>query len=146
MFETILEYVTKVMVPIITIVASGTLIYYVASVAKSKGIEISDSEMEAIQNIIMKVVKYFNQTVVYNLKADSEDGKLTDEQAAKIRDEAMQMIIMILGDNRIKSLIGKYGNTYAEVVEYLHVLLENAVLDAKESSPIIAEELHTYFE
>ena len=141
MIENILGYawnVLIILIPIVILIGVGCATWLIIKFIKSKNIDITDKEIESIQNIVLKVVKYLNQTVVDKLKESSEDGKLTPEQANNVREEALQMIYELLGDDRVQELINK-NETIEGLTEFLYVLIENSVIEAKAESMIAVE-------
>ena len=141
MIENILGYawnVLIILIPIVILIGVGCATWLIIKFIKSKNIDITDKEIESIQNIVLKVVKYLNQTVVDKLKESSEDGKLTPEQANNVREEALQMIYELLGDDRVQELINK-NETIEGLTEFLYVLIENSVIEAKAESMIAIE-------
>lgn len=141
MIENILGYawnVLIILIPIAILIGVGCATWLIIKFIKSKNIDITDKEIESIQNIVLKVVKYLNQTVVDKLKESSEDGKLTPEQANNVREEALQMIYALLGDDRVQELIDK-NETIEGLTEFLYVLIENSVIEAKAESMIAIE-------
>lgn len=141
MIENILGYawnVLIILIPIAILIGVGCTTWLIIKFIKSKNIDITDKEIESIQNIVLKVVKYLNQTVVDKLKESSEDGKLTPEQANNVREEALQMIYALLGDDRVQELIDK-NETIEGLTEFLYVLIENSVIEAKAESMIAVE-------
>ena len=70
------------------------------------------------------------------MKEASEDGKLTDEQINEIQNKALDLIYKLLDSSTIDSLISKYGENYTE---YIKILIENSVVDAKNDDLKIIE-------
>ena len=141
MIENILGYawnVLIILIPIAILIGVGCATWLIIKFIKSKNIDITDKEIESIQNIVLKVVKYLNQTVVDKLKESSEDGKLTPEQANNVREKALHMIYALLGDDRVQELIDK-NETIEGLTEFLYVLIENSVIEAKAESMIAIE-------
>ena len=101
---------------------------YILKVLKSKGIDLINNDLIKVEDVVVKVVKYLNQTVVDGMKEASDDGKLTDEQISEIQSKALDLIYKLLDSNTIKSLISKYGENYTD---YIKVLIENSVVDVK---------------
>lgn len=123
------------------------LVGYILKVLKSKGIDLINNDLIKVEDVVVKVVKYLNQTVVDGMKEASDDGKLTDEQISDIQSKALDLIYKLLDSNAIKSLISKYGENYTD---YIKVLIENSVVDVKneglkaiELSPIPLNEINT---
>lgn len=104
-------------------------IMFLNKALKSKGIDIFNNQLINIEDLVLKVVKYLNQTVVDKLKEESEDGKLTDEQIAEIQNNALSTVMKLLNSDTMTALAEKYGEQY---IDYLKVLIENAVVQAKE--------------
>ena len=133
-----MEFLTQILTylyPILTVliqvgicVAIVGLVGYILKILKSKGIDLINSDLVDVEGIVTKVVKYLNQTVVDKMKEASEDGKLTDEQISEIQSKALDLIYKLLDSSTIDSLISKYGENYTE---YIKILIENSVVDAK---------------
>lgn len=141
-----MEFLTQILTylyPILTVliqvgicVAIVGLVGYILKILKSKGIDLINSDLVDVEGIVTKVVKYLNQTVVDKMKEASEDGKLTDEQIYEIQSKALDLIYKLLDSSTIDSLISKYGENYAE---YIEILIENSVVDAKNDDLKIIE-------
>ena len=141
-----MEFLTQILTylyPILTVliqagicVAIVGLVGYILKTLKSKGIDLINSDLVDVEGIVTKVVKYLNQTVVDKMKDASEDGKLTDEQISEIQSKALDIIYKLLDSSTIDSLISKYGENYTE---YIKILIENSVVDAKNDDLKIIE-------
>lgn len=141
-----MEFLTQILTylyPILTVliqvgicVAIVGLVGYILKILKSKGIDLINSDLIDVEGIVTKVVKYLNQTVVDKMKDASEDGKLTDEQISEIQSKALDLIYKLLDSSTIDSLISKYGENYTE---YIKILIENSVVDAKNDDLKIIE-------
>ena len=141
-----MEFLTQILTylyPILTVliqagicVAIVGLVGYILKILKSKGIDLINSDLVDVEGIVTKVVKYLNQTVVDKMKDASEDGKLTDEQISEIQSKALDIIYKLLDSSTIDSLISKYGENYTE---YIKILIENSVVDAKNDDVKIIE-------
>ena len=141
-----MEFLTQILTylyPILTVliqvgicVAIVGLVGYILKILKSKGIDLINSDLVDVEGIVTKVVKYLNQTVVDKMKDASEDGKLTDEQISEIQSKALDLIYKLLDSSTIDSLISKYGENYTE---YIKILIENSVVDAKNDDLKIIE-------
>lgn len=141
-----MEFLTQILTysyPILTVliqvgicVAIVGLVGYILKILKSKGIDLINSDLVDVEGIVTKVVRYLNQTIVDKMKEASEDGKLTDEQINEIQNKALDLIYKLLDSSTIDSLISKYGENYTE---YIKILIENSVVDAKNDDLKIIE-------
>lgn len=117
------------------------LIVYVNNLLKERGIDITKSTSIDLENLIIKVVRYINQTVVDNMKEQSENGKLTDSQIADVKNKALSMIYELINSDMMNYLIDNF-NDYEPYVE---MLIENAVVMTKNdrliATPIEATEV-----
>lgn len=141
-----MEFLTQILTylyPILTVliqvgicVAIVGLVGYILKILKSKGIDLINSDLVDVEGIVTKVVRYLNQTIVDKMKEASEDGKLTDEQINEIQNKALDLIYKLLDSSTMDSLISKYGENYTE---YIKILIENSVVDAKNDDLKIIE-------
>lgn len=141
-----MEFLTQILTylyPILTVLiqvgicaAIVGLVGYILKILKSKGIDLINSDLVDVEGIVTKVVRYLNQTIVDKMKEASEDGKLTDEQINEIQNKALDLIYKLLDSSTMDSLISKYGENYTE---YIKILIENSVVDAKNDDLKIIE-------
>lgn len=141
-----MEFLTQILTylyPILTVLiqvgicaAIVGLVGYILKILKSKGIDLINSDLVDVEGIVTKVVRYLNQTIVDKMKEASEDGKLTDDQINEIQNKALDLIYKLLDSSTIDSLISKYGENYTE---YIKILIENSVVDAKNDDLKIIE-------
>lgn len=89
---------------------------------KLRNINIQNAVTTA-ESCVTTVVLKMAQTVVDNLKESAEDGKLTEEEIAKIRANALSEITQLLGDDVISSLQA----VYTDVGKWLEDKLEASV-------------------
>lgn len=140
-FDQIISYVYPVLTVIIQVavcVGIGVLVKYLITLLQSKGIGFTDSEISNIEYTVNRVVRYMNQTIVNNMKEQSADGKLTEDQIYEIQNKALNLITGILSTDAVNALLQRYGENY---VDYIKVLIENAVIDEKEDSQYMIPEI-----
>ena len=78
-------------------------------------------------NTVTEVVESLNQTTVAAIKKASADGKLTEEEALAIKDEAIQKTLKLLTDEAKEAICTVFG----DLEEYLDILVESAVSKSK---------------
>lgn len=78
------------------------------------------------------VVVALNQSIVKDLKAKSEDGKLTDEEIMGIKRTAISTIQSSLSDSTIEVL----STVYKDLPTVFQTWIDKAVLEAKEKNNI----------
>lgn len=86
--------------------------------------------VDLVADNAMNVVQTLNQTLVQDLKAASEDGKLTKDDAILIKNNALDMLKNTLSED-IRELLGEvFGDTDV----YLSNVLEKVVCQVKNMS------------
>ena len=140
-FDQIISYVYPVLTVIIQVavcVGIAVFVKYLITLLQSKGIGFTDSEISNIEYTVNRVVRYMNQTIVDNMKEQSVDGKLTEDQIYEIQNKTLSLITGILSTDAVNALLQRYGENY---VDYIKVLIENAVIDEKEDSQYMIPEI-----
>lgn len=108
-------------------IAVFMLIAYVNKLLKERGIDITKSTSIDLENLVTKVVRYINQTVVDNMKDRSENGKLTDSQIADVKNKALSMIYELINSDMMNYLVDNFD----DYEPYIEMLIENAVVMTK---------------
>ena len=72
-------------------------------------------------DVVQDVVNYMNINVVNAVKIASADGRLTEEEAKQIKDEAINQILKILSSN-MKNVLGV---VFGDVGEWLSIQVDN---------------------
>lgn len=121
--------VTAIVAVMGVLVAFGTKAFAMyAGMLKEK---VKHDELKAlidrVQNTATIVVQSLNQTMVDDLKAAAEDGKLTQEEKTRIKDSALMSLLNTLNDQG-KELLKE---TFGDLNEYLTKLIESKVGEAK---------------
>lgn len=121
--------------PVITVVLEVALVLLVAVATQfikkyltKLGINISETEVNAIEELVRKSVITINQKLVDDLKEAAPDGKLTEEQQAEVYNMTYSIIKKALSDDQYKLLEKIYG----DVDTGIDVLIENMVVQVKE--------------
>lgn len=121
--------------PVITVILEVALVLLVAVATQfikkyltKLGINISETEVSAIEELVRKSVITINQKLVDDLKEAAPDGKLTEEQQAEVYNMTYNIIKRALSDDQFKLLEKIYG----DVDTGIDVLIENMVVQVKE--------------
>lgn len=100
---------------------------YLRKLNIEKDLDISDSLMGSIEDVVRNAVIYINQTVVDHVKAKNEQEtgshKLTDEQQEEIFNKTKELILSILNSSQIDEIMKKY----IDVDEGIAILIEKHV-------------------
>ena len=83
--------------------------------------------VEFIKSTALSVVNELNQTVVDDLKIKSEDGKLTEEEIADIKEKALDTLKYVLEQDVIDEL----EEFVYDINSYLSAIIEDAVRQVK---------------
>lgn len=86
----------------------------------------------SLNQVVADVVKELNQTVVADLKAKSADGKLTPDEAAQIRNKAIELVLLRLKAGTLKIV----GEALGPIVSAIASKVEAAVWDSKRPRPL----------
>ena len=78
-------------------------------------------------DVVQDVVNYMNINVVNAVKIASADGKLTEEEAKQIKEEAINQILKILSSN-MKDVL---GIVFGDVGEWLSIQVDNVTEKVK---------------
>ena len=80
-----------------------------------------------LEDTVRNVVRELQQTVVDGLKKRSADGKLTAEDAAEIRSEALAKVKSYVGPKGLAELARLLGMNAALVDSYIVTLVESSI-------------------
>lgn len=117
--ELLNNIITLLIIPILPTVA-GFIIFLIK--AKMDEIKARGEDQEymkylnTLETAVCEVVNSLQQTVVDEIKAANEDHKLTKEEAAKIKNEAVTKVLKIVGEYGLIVLEDGYGDV-KELVE-----------------------------
>lgn len=95
--------------------------------AKKQLSEIDEYRKIANQTVA-DLVDYLNNTVVNEMKTASEDGTLTDDESAQIKNACKCKLYGTLSDNSLEALKNVYGTNLDSIFD---IWIENAVASAK---------------
>lgn len=76
---------------------------------------------------VTDVVLSLNQSVVNDMKAKAEDGKLTEEEILEIKDKALSLIQSSLSDSAVEAL----STVYKDLPTVYQIWIEKAVSKSK---------------
>lgn len=89
--------------------------------------EMLNYAIDAVNSISVTVVKALNQQIVDDLKAKSEDGKLTIDEIRMIKTDAINTIKESLTDTVKETIETAYG----DLDQYISNAIESAISDVK---------------
>ena len=107
-------------------VAIGTMVLgMIAFVLKNlwkffTGKLVNSDAISVALTVVQDVVNYMNINVVNAVKIASADGKLTEEEAKQIKDEAIKQILKILSSN-MKDVLGAM---FGDIAEWLSIQVD----------------------
>lgn len=126
--------------PVITVVLEVALVLlvgvatqFIKKYCTKLGINIDDSQISSIEDLVYKAVVTVNQKLVDDLKAISPNGKLTEEQQQDVYDMAYTIIKNSLSEDQFGLLAKVYGDAETGI----EVLIENMVVQAKNYNTLI---------
>lgn len=108
-------------------VAIGTMVLgMVAFIMKNlwrffTGKLVNSESISVALTVVQDVVNYMNINVVNAVKIASADGKLTEEEAKQIKEEAINQILKILSSN-MKDVLGA---VFGDIGEWLSIQVDN---------------------
>ena len=126
---TMIENIMNVIDAIGTVgpVAIGTMVLgMVAFIMKNlwrffTGKLVNSESISVALTVVQDVVNYMNINVVNAVKIASADGKLTEEEAKQIKEEAINQILKILSSN-MKDVLGA---VFGDIGEWLSIQVDN---------------------
>ena len=118
----ILQVLFAVLIVIITKLGNKLLV--------KMGVNLKDSELKEIEEIVKKTVKTINQTFVDDLKNIADNHKLTDDQKEEAYNMAYETILTLLSNDQLDALYNKYGDIAAPI----KVMIESTIADFKNES------------
>lgn len=114
---------TTVLVPVLPAIALFIITWFKTKTALLRQ-DIKNQELYKYLDIFDKtvydVVNGLQQEFVKDLKAKSQDGTLTIEEKAEMRDKAVKGIISILGESGIEILEDVYGDINKAINAKIH--------------------------
>ena len=100
----------------------GIIAYVFRTLRKFFAGKLVNSEAISVAlDVVQDVVNYMNINVVNAVKIASADGRLTEEEAKQIKDEAINQILKILSSN-MKNVL---GIVFGDVGEWLSIQVDN---------------------
>lgn len=127
------------LLPIFVLVLTTLFSYGVAYIRQRWSWAKQAQTIEQVESMTLGTVVALQQSLVDNLKAANEDGKLTSEEAAVIKQQALATLQKQLTDGQCKVLAA----VTADVTTWLSNTIEKAVvghkLDMSAANPTIVE-------
>lgn len=114
---------------VILLICSGLFICILRKLLTRINVNLSEAEYEQLTSLVNTVVNATNQTITENIKAASENGKLTPAQSMEIFETVKEVIVNSLTDTQ-KTYIEK---KYQSLDEGLRYIIEDAVAKAKQN-------------
>lgn len=121
-------------VPLLVVVCGLVGSFLVKSVNRATQFLVSKTDVEnlqyaitAVNEVAENVVKSLNQTVVDDLRKESEDGRLTEDDMIEIANKAINTVRSSLS----KDIIAILDKAYLDSTRYLNDIIEAKVWDAK---------------
>ena len=121
-------------VPLLVVVCGLVGSFLVKSVNRATQFLVSKTDVEnlqyaitAVNEVAENVVKSLNQTVVDDLRKQSEDGRLTEDDMIEIANKAINTVRASLSNDIIAIL----DRAYLDSTRYLNDIIEAKVWDAK---------------
>lgn len=87
---------------------------------------------DLLLDVVDNTVVSLNQTMVDELKAKSEDGTLTEEEAMEVKEIAINKVLETFGSEGTVIL----SLAFDDLRDYVNTLIESAVKNAKKSTPV----------
>lgn len=121
-------------VPLLVVVCGLVGSFLVKSINRATQFLVSKTDVEnlqyaitAVNEVAENVVKSLNQTVVDDLRKQSEDGRLTEDDMIEIANKAINTVRASLSNDIIAIL----DRAYLDSTRYLNDIIEAKVWDAK---------------
>lgn len=114
-------------IPIIGAALAGLVTWGLAILKKKTNADIAKTALEQVDMVVTTVVGGLSQTVVEALKSTSENGKLTDEEKAKVKQQAVENIKFLLSE----SVSAAAAKTIGDLNAYITQKIEDQVLRLK---------------
>lgn len=108
--ESLLIQMIGVLFPVVSVLILVLIIYGVSFLKKRIKNEEIKKGLDLISEISEKVVGSLNQTTVISLKEVAEDGKLTEQEKAQLKEQAISEIKGIIGKEIPKFLVREGTN------------------------------------
>lgn len=123
-------------VPLLVVVCGLVGSFLVKSINRATQFLVSKTDVEnlqyaitAVNEVAENVVKSLNQTVVDDLRKQSEDGRLTEDDMIEIANKAINTVRASLSNDIIAIL----DRAYLDSTRYLNDIIEAKVWDAKKT-------------
>lgn len=117
---------------VLTVVISKFLNTKKSSVLSSIENEQIRTYVDLLLTTVEDTVNSLNQTMVDGLKAQSSDGKLTEDEAKLVKDTAVATVLDSFSENT-KAILSM---VFDDLEKYVDTLVESAVKKAKDQNPI----------
>ena len=91
-----------------------------------------------LQDAVVTAVKDLEQTIVADAKAAASDGRISREEARRIKDKAVRQVKSYLGPTGLKQLGEVLGLWELSVEDFIGSKVEASVLDLKRAAPLTA--------
>ena len=121
-------------VPLLVVVCGLVGSFLVKSINRATQFLVTKTDVEnlqyaitAVNEVAENVVKSLNQTVVDDLRKQSEDGRLTEDDMIEIANKAINAVRASLSNDIIAIL----DRAYLDSTRYLNDIIEAKVWDAK---------------
>ena len=121
-------------VPLLVVVCGLVGSFLVKSINRATQFLVSKTDVEnlqyaitAVNEVAENVVKSLNQTIVDDLRKESEDGRLTEDDMIEIANKAINTVRASLSNDIIAIL----DRAYLDSTRYLNDIIEAKVWDAK---------------
>ncbi|MBL8968588.1 MAG: hypothetical protein JNG85_16400 [Spirochaetaceae bacterium] len=125
---TILDILTPILVAALTY-ASARAVAFINAKVKSENLR---TALLKVDEAVVTTVKALQQTTVTSLKDATKDGVFTAEEAAKVKAEAMQLVLSQLGS--LEAIGKQLGMAEVERIKALiDAKIEAAVFDTRRS-------------
>lgn len=136
-WDTILPKLLEAVLPLLGILASWASIELAKFIkAKTKN-EALAGALVRLNDVVFTVVKSLNQTVVDGLKAANADGRVTPEEVAKIKADALALVKSHIGPKGLDELLYVFGlKDEAALDKFVSDKVEAAVGDVKAAAPV----------
>lgn len=128
---------------LIIVVVGAFVVYGLRLLCKKIGIDLKDTDYNAIIAIVKQVIKYLDQKYVDTIKKNSPDNTLTEQQQSLIKNQAGELVKKLLSSEQIQLLLSKYN--LSEIDDVIDILIESNLAEARNETDnnnvVINEEL-----
>ena len=125
--ETFLVLLAAQMLPAVGVLLMGLATWGISLIKKKTDSEVAKNALNQVDRVIGAVVGQLSQTVADDLKANSRDGRLTDEQKMDLKNKAILQVNSLLTENVVIAA----ARTVSDLQAYINQKIEQEVLAQK---------------